>query len=203
MVCFDIKKVAIFIFAILVFISCGSNKKEVNKAEMAGAYIEGLNTSNYTQVVELFLDSVRFNEMDYVRTFSKEGYQDLFQWDSVFKPEYEMLEMKEENGELHLKVLKKCERILFLQNKPFITHEVMKFKEGAIHSIDIVEYVDFNDSLWAGNREKLVNWISEYHPELNGFIHDQTKVGALNFKKAIELYRNRNNVVPGQENINQ
>lgn len=200
MVCFNSNKVVLSVFAMYLLVACDFNKKEIDKEAIVKAYIDGLNTSNYDQVVGLFLDSVRFNEMDYRRTFSKQGYRDLFQWDSVFRPKYAILEIKGKDNELHLKVSKKCDRILFLQNKPFVTHEVMKIEEGKIQSIDVVEYLDFNDDLWVRNREQLVNWVSEHHPELDGFIYDQTKVGAQNFTKAMELYGNRNNVAAEQEN---
>ncbi|MCK0160790.1 hypothetical protein [Allomuricauda sp. F6463D] len=164
---------------------------EIDKVKIAENYIGALNVSDYNQVTGLFLDSIRFNEVNYIRTFTKEEYHSLFQWDSIFAPHYEILEIKEVSGDLHLKVSKECERIRFLQNRPFITKEIMKFKDGAIYSIDIVEYIGFNDSIWVRNREKLVSWIEENQPELNGFIYDQTKTGALKFQKAIELYEGR------------
>jgi len=198
---FNFKKIAVLIFCIAVAISCGQKRKKIDKAQIAEDYIDALNASDYNQVVGLFLDSIRFNEMDYKRTFTKKDYHSLFQWDSVFAPKYRILDLREDGDDLYLKVSKECDRILFLQDSPFITHEIMKIKQGAIQSIDIVEYVDFNDSLWAANRESLVSWIDEHHPELDGFIYDQTKQGALKFQKAMELYRNKKDSIPVQENI--
>ena len=198
---FNIKKITVLIFCIAMAISCGQKSKKIDKFQIAEDYIDALNASDYNQVVELFLDSIRFNEMDYIRTYTKEDYHSLFQWDSVFGPKYKILDLREDGDNLHLKVSKVCDRILFLQNSPFITHEIMKIKHGAIQRIDIAEYVDFNDSLWAANRENLVSWINEHHPELKGFIYDQTKEGALKFQKAMELYRNKKDSIPVQENI--
>ena len=198
---FNFKKIAVLILCIAVAISCGQKNRESDKIQIAEDYIDALNASDYNQVVGLFLDSIRFNEMDYIRTYAKEDYRTLFQWDSVFGPKYKILDLREDGENLHLKVSKECDRILFLQDSPFITHEIMKIKQGAIQSIDIVEYVDFNDSLWASNRENLVSWIDKNHPELNGFIYDQTKEGALKFQKAMELYRNKKDSMPVQENI--
>ena len=196
---FNIKKITVLIFCIAMAISCGQKSKEIDKVQIAEDYIDALNASDYNQVVGLFLDSIRFNEMDHVRTFTKEDYHSLFQWDSVFGPKYKILDLSEDGDNLHLKVSKVCNRILFLQNSPFITHEIMKIKQGAIQSIDIVEYVDFNDSLWAANRENLVSWINDHHPELNGFIYDQTKQGALNYLKAIEFYKNKGDSMTDKE----
>lgn len=191
----DIKKVTIFIFCAIAAISCGQKHRGIDKVKLAGNYYGALNASDYHQVTGLFLDSIRFNEMDHTRTYAKEDYRALFQWDSVFRPKYTILDVKEVDGDLHLRVSKEGRRIRFLQHRPFITKEVMKFKNGAIYSVDIVDYVDFNDSLWVRNRENLVSWIRENHPELDGFINDQTKTGALKFQKAMALYGNGNDPV--------
>lgn len=195
---FGFKKIAVLVCCILMAISCKQGKKEIDKLQIAENYISALNASDYNQVAGLFLDSIRFNEMDYKRTFFKEDYHTLFQWDSVFGPKYRIVDVREHANNLHLKVSKECDRILFLHEKPFVTNEIMKIKDGAIHSIDIVEYVDFNDSLWAAKRENLVSWIDKHYPELNGFIHDQTKEGAIKFQKAIDFYRNRKDSIPVQ-----
>lgn len=197
------KKVVALFFCLVVAVSCMHHNKEIDKAQIAENYISALNNSDYTKVAEMFLDSIRFNEMDYMRTFTKEGYRDLIQWDSVFHPTYQILDRKEMGDEIHLKVSKTCDRIMFLQGEPFISREVIKFKEGSIYSIDIVDYVDFNDSLWIANREDLVSWIGEHHPELNGFIYDQTKKGAINYLKAMELYRSSKDSIPEHSNLNK
>lgn len=197
------KKLIVLIFCLVVAVSCVQHNKAIDKAKIAEDYISALDNSDYNKVAEMFLDSIRFNEMEYIRTFTRESYRDLIQWDSVFQPTYKILEMKEVGDELHLKVSKTCDRIMFLQGEPFISREVIKFKEGVIYSVDVVEYVDFNDSLWSANRENLVLWIDEHHPELDGFLYDQTKEGALNYQKAMEFYRNREDSIPVQSKIEE
>ncbi|MCB0372268.1 MAG: hypothetical protein KDD31_04565 [Muricauda sp.] len=197
------KKVVTLIFCLVVAVSCIHRSEKIDKTKIAEDYISALDNSDYNKVADMFLDSIRFNEMEYIRTFTREGYRDLIQWDSVFQPSYKVLEMKEAGEELHLKVSKTCDRIMFLQGEPFISREVIKFKEGAIYSVDVVEYVDFNDSLWSANRENLVLWIDEHHPELNGFIYDQTKKGAVNYLKAMDLYRNRKDSILEHSNSNK
>lgn len=190
-----------FILAMMIFVSCKwKHHQEIDSIEISDDYIDALNASDYDKLVGLFVDSIRFNEMDYIRTFSREEYRSLFQWDSVFAPTYRILNVKKAGGELHLKVSKECERINFLHEKPFVTNEIMQIKDGGIYQIDVIEYVDFNDSLWVDKREKLVSWIEKNHPGLNGFIYDQTKEGAVKFRKAIAFYKNSRDFNNQQEN---
>ena len=199
MIEFSFKKIAVIAVCAVITMSCNQKHKEMDTVKIAENYVSALNTSDYKELVELFLDSIRFNEMDHVRAFSKEGYRSLFQWDSVFRPKYKILDINKSGDSLELKVSKACDRILFLQEEPFVSREIMKIKNGKIYSIDIVEYVDFKDSLWADRRENLVSWIAEHHPELDGFIYDQTKEGAVKFQKAIAFYRTRKNSIRVQE----
>ncbi|MCR9226494.1 MAG: hypothetical protein NXH90_03605 [Flavobacteriaceae bacterium] len=180
---------------------CGPAPKKEDKKALVREYYQAMSDSDYAKVVGFFQDSIRFNEMDYNRTFSKSAYRDLFEWDSVFHPTYRVLEIEEKGDELHVSVSKKCERINFLHEGAFYTNEIFKIKEGAIQQIDVVEYVDFKDSLWAAKRENLMSWIAEHHPELDGFIYDQTKEGAIKFKKAIDFFKNRRDAISVQENI--
>ena len=72
-----------------------------------------------------------------------------------------------------------------------MTDQVIRFDKDKITSIETTKYVIFNDSLFVANREKLLNWVDENHPELGGFINDQTKTGGMKYLKAIELYENK------------
>lgn len=183
-----------------IFWGCGPSSKNEDKKALVREYYQAMNDSDYAKVIGFFQDSIRFNEMSYKRTFSKSEYHQLFAWDSVFHPTYKILELEERGDELHLLVSKECERINFLHEGPFFTNEVFKIEEGAINQIDVVEYVDFNDSIWAVKRENLISWADKHHPELSGFIHDQTKEGAMKYKKAIDLFKNRKDSVSVKEN---
>ncbi|MCL6267244.1 hypothetical protein [Flagellimonas myxillae] len=179
---------AIALLAILIG-SCKEEQKEVGKVEMVKSYIDALNESNYNAVVSMFADSIRLNELVYKSTFSKEQYGNLFQWDSVFKPRYKILEIQLKEGVVEMRVSKQCKRIHFLNGEPIITREQVKFDANNIHSIDIVEYVVFNDSLWTKNRAELVSWTSNNHPELDNFLFDQSLEGGVKFKEAIDRYQ--------------
>lgn len=183
-------KVLILLCIAIIAISCDEKKSKVDKVQIVEDYIEALNKGNHGIVIRSFLDSVRLNEMDYKSVFSKEDYYILFQWDSTFAPKYQILDMAQKGEDIEMKVSKECTRILFLNEEPVITKELVKFKSNKIYSITITDYEVFNDGKWGGNRTGLVSWIKANHPELDGFLIDQSKQGALNYLKAIDLYQN-------------
>ncbi|WP_420602881.1 hypothetical protein [Flagellimonas sp.] len=183
-------KVFILLCIATIAISCHEKKSEVDKVQIIEDYIGALNEGDHGIVIESFSDSVRLNEMDYKSVFSKEDYYSLFQWDSTFVPKYQILDIEQKGEDVEIKVSKKCTRILFLNEEPIITKELVKFKRSKIYSITITDYEVFNDGKWSGNRANLVSWIKTHHPELDGFLIDQSKRGALNYLKAINLYQN-------------
>ena len=181
------------LFLLIMLCSCGSNQKETDKVEMVKTYVQALNDFDYPSIISLFYDSVRMKEIVYDMSYSKADYYHLFQWDSIFQPQYEILKIQEmTDGTIDLEISKKGPRILFLNEKPTVTHEVISFKNDKIHSVHIRDYLVFDDQTWEAKRQKLLDFIDQHHPELNGFIYDQTKQGALNYLKALELYRAAN-----------
>lgn len=176
-------------FLAVLLYSCQPSKKEVDKVQLVKDYIAALNAFDYPAIIDKFKDSIRLKERVYESTFSKEDYYVHFQWDSTLHPVYKILEIKEaEDGTVHMHVSKLEERIQFLNEEAIVTDEVVSFEDGKIHNIDIVNYVVFNEVEWINNRKRLVAWVNTNHPELNGFLHDQTREGALNYLKALEYY---------------
>ena len=127
-------------------------------------------------------------EYDYEYTFSKEAYVEWLKWDAVFEPTYKILEIGQENGAIKATTSKTDKRILFLNEEPIVTEQVLRFEKDKIISIETTKYVIFNDSLFVANRAQFLNWIDENHPELGAFINDQTEAGGITYLKAIELY---------------
>ena len=135
--------------------------------------------------------AIRESEYDYVETFSKKGYVEWLKWDSVFEPTYDILQIEQENKIIKAKISKIDDRISFLHEGPIVTNEVIRFNNNKIISVEKAKYVIFNEKIFLKNRERLLSWIDKNHPELNGFIHDQTEAGGIKYLKAIELYKNR------------
>ncbi|TNJ43595.1 hypothetical protein KFZ70_00445 [Tamlana fucoidanivorans] len=174
-------------------ISCKNSEKEIDKLEIAKKYYKILDKSDVTGIETLLTDSLltKETEYDYEQTFSKKEYVEWLKWDSVFEPTYKILEIGQENGTVKAKISKTDKRISFLHKEPIVTDQVIHFDKDKITSIETTKYVIFNDSVFVKNRDGLLNWIDKNHPELNGFIHDQTKTGGMKYLKAIELYENK------------
>lgn len=170
-------------------ICCKNPNNKVDKLAIAEEFYGILNTSDYAKLSSIVGDSILTKEIDYEKAFSIMDYTELLRWDSVFKPKYKILEIKEEDGKVKARVSKECQRILFLHGEPTVTNETIQFEDGKITSVEITDYVFFDDPKWDSNRTKLLNWIDENHPQLNGFLYDQTVTGALKYIRAIELYK--------------
>ncbi len=187
-------KIKVLLFFVTIgIIFCKNPEKEIDKLEIAKKYYEVLDKSNISGIETLLTDSLltKETEYDYEQTFSKNEYLEWLKWDSVFEPTYKILEIGQENGTVKAKISKTDKRISFLHKEPIVTDQVIRFDKGKIASIETTKYVIFNDSVFVKNRDGLLNWIDKNHPELNGFIYDQTKTGGMKYLKAIELYENK------------
>lgn len=177
----------------LLCLTCQEKPKadKIDKVKMAQAFYEAMSASDLDALSRLYEDSIRVGEGGEIRAIAFEDYRPWLAWDSVFHPEYEVKEILELDSSLVVKVSKICERVLFLNEEPLVTRELLNFRNGKIHSLVIQEYVDYDLDAWVARREELVSWVAEKHPELDGFIHDQTLQGGLNYLKAIDLFQNR------------
>ena len=184
------KIIALFFLLIIGIISCKNSENEFDKLEIAKQYYEILDKSNASGIEALLTDSLLTSETeyDYVQSFSQKEYIEWLKWDAVFEPTYKILEIGQENRTIRARISKTDKRITFLHEEPIVTDQVLRFEKDKITSIETTKYVIFNDSLFVANREKFLNWIDENHPELGGFIYDQTEAGGIKYLKAIELY---------------
>lgn len=172
------------------FISCRTSGEEIVKIKIAKKYFKVLDKSDFSEMSDWFADSLTTIEGEYKQTYSKTDYVEFLKWDSIFDPNYEILEIEQKNGIVIARILKMDKRISFLHEEPFITNQTIKFQNEKIISVE-TEYLDFKETTWEKNRNALLNWIDENHPELNGFIYDQTESGGMKYLKAIELYKNK------------
>ena len=184
------KNIVILLLLTIGFLSCKNSEKKIDRVEIAKQYFKTLDNSDYSKISDWFADSLTTIEGEYKQAYSKSDYLEFLKWDSVFDPNYEILEIGQNNGIVKAKISKLDKRISFLHEEPFITNQIIKFENDKVISVE-TEYVDFNEATWERNKNVLLSWIDENHPELNGFIYDQTESGGIKFLKAIELYKNK------------
>lgn len=178
-----------FLLAIIIIaLNACQHSVKTKKEQLARDYYKALDKSDFARIAELQFDSIRVKEGPFTSTYSVKDYTNWLQWDSVFQPTYEILDINTNGERVELTVSKVCKRIEFLNGGPMISEEVMQFKEGKIYEIAIKDFTSFNGERWNTEREKLVNWVKENHPELDGFINDQTLQGGLDYIKALNLY---------------
>src|SRR5690606_20489125 len=159
--------------------------------EIANLYYTMLDMSDHSGIETILADSLLTKETEsgYEQTFSLKEYIDWLEWDSVFDPTYEILELEQKDEIVLAKISKIDKRIMFLHGEPIVSNQILRFNNDQITSVETTKYVAFNDSTFVKNRDELVGWVNENHPELNGFLHDQTKPGGVKYLKAIELYK--------------
>jgi hypothetical protein len=188
-------KTAILLFLIITaLVCCKNSEKEIDTLEIANKYYRALDHSDTSAMANLLAKSLLTKETqyEYEQTFTKSEYLEWLKWDSVFDPTYEILEMEQEDEYVKASISKIDKRISFLHQQPIVTSQVIRFDQDKIVSVETTEYLVFNDATFVTNRDSLLSWIDEHHPELNGFINDQTAPGGRKYLKAIELYQNKN-----------
>lgn len=169
------------------YISCKNSENEIDKLEIVKQYYAVLNNSDYSGMSSWFADSLVTKEGGYEQVYSQSEYLEFLKWDSVFDPTYEILKIEQEGEMVKATISKSDKRILFLLEELFITNQIIRFQNDKILSVETT-YVNFDYPIWERNKNELLSWIDENHPELNGFIYDQTETGGLKYLKAIELY---------------
>ena len=183
------KAIIVLMLLTIESISCRNTAKEIDQLKIAKQYYKVLEDSDDTAITALLTDSLLTKESDYEQTFSQAAYVEWLQWDAVFEPTYKTLSIAQENGTVKAQISKIDKRILFLHERPIVTHQLIRFDKDKIISVETTDYVNFDATTFVKNREKLLRWIDENHPERGGFIYDQTEKGGLNYLKAIELYQ--------------
>ncbi|MGE5943308.1 MAG: hypothetical protein ACM31G_03105 [Flavobacteriales bacterium] len=105
-----------------------------------------------------------------------------------------MVSLENENEHLVATVSVNSLRYEFLKNNPLTCKHAFYFKSGKINKIKTLDCIDTDWEIWQKERDSLVNWVKFNHPELDGFIHDLSMQGAIDYLKAIELYEKNQSI---------
>ena len=180
-----------FILFSLVTLLAGCSNEKLSRAEVVTNYYNAFNASDFTQLVPLITDSITIVDGDYVMPFSQDSFYEHFKWDSVFQTTYNVIELEDQGNQIIATVASSSKRYEFLKNNPLTCRFKVSFDSVKITKIEALECPEADWNVWQKERDSLVNWVSANHSELDGFIHDLTPSGAMNYLKAIELYENR------------
>lgn len=185
-------KITTYVFlTAIILMSCENKQIQSKNIEITKQYFKVLNHAEPSKVMNWLANSLKITEEEYRQTYSKNEYSKVLQWDSVFTPNYRVLNIEEKDAIVNVKISKIDQRISFLHdNEPFVTNHQIKFHEGKIVEI-ATDYVNFNYAAWEKNKTELLSYINQNHPELNGFLNDLTKDGGIKFLKAITFYNNK------------
>lgn len=179
------------IILFLLIIGIGCSEKERTPSEQITAYYEGFNNGDYSQIKTTISDSLLSIEGDYMMPYSRESFNEKFKWDSIFKPVYKLVSIKNQGEQAITTVTMSSVKHEFLKNSPMTCRYKFHFKAGKIYKIENLECPDAKWEIWGQEVTSLVNWVKANHPELDGFINDLTMKGAQDYMKAIALYENR------------
>ena len=156
-----------------------------------GSYFTALNNSDFGTVKKLVADDFTMVDVDFTICSSAKQFYSVFQWDSVFSPDYRIKEIKTLQGELIVEADKTDDRVKLLHDKPLSSSFSVTFEEGKIKQIKVKGYNDFDFNKWQGRLKDITSWNKKHHTELSGFERDISLNGALNYKKALSYYANR------------
>lgn len=182
----------VLIGLIITMISCNSKKSTDSKDQIIKDYYSGCNSGNFNMISECISDSIMTTEMEYILTRNRNELYKQFQWDSVFQPKYNLIDLENDSNSYVATISKICKRIDFLQDTVITFTVKIDFKDDKIIKMQLTDYVLLDFIKWQQRTETLISWINQNYPELSGFNNDLTKSGAQKFLKAVDLYRDKN-----------
>ena len=180
-------KNTILILFLLCFLT-GCSERKLNHKETVSSYYHAFDSGNYHKIKALMNDSVTQINGDFVTPYNHESFYEFFKWDSIFKSSYEIVEIEEKNNDIIVTVAQENLRNEFLRNNPLVYMVKVSFNSDKISKLEDLDYIGVDWEAWNQNKDSLVSWIKNNHPDLDGFVNNMTLKGSKNYLKAIELY---------------
>ena len=181
------------ILLVLIFstILSGCNNNWLSNKELVETYYSARNKRNFSEIKHLVNDTITIISGDYVMPYNKQSFYEVFKWDSVFKSSYKIVDLVEENNQIIASVKLNSIKLEFLKNPTMTCDYKISFTSNKISKIKEINCENADWKIWQQERDSLVKWTKKHHPKLDGFIHDMTMNGAINYVKAIQLYQTK------------
>lgn len=178
----------LFATLLLMTLAAGCNSIDKSNLHMVENYFRCRNAGNFDRLKMFLSDTIVEIEATDTMRYSLADYYEKFKWDSVFAPNYKIIDKNTVGNQVDVTISAESIRFKFLGNNPMQSKHKFTFKNNKISQIITYDYIDVNWSVWQQNRDSLISWVSENHPELNGFAHKMTKKGGEQYKMLIDLY---------------
>jgi len=185
------KYIFLYLTICLVLVSCGETK--MSPTGIVEAYYEGFENGNFGQIRKVIGDSISIKSGDYVSSYSRNSFYNFFKWDSVLQTRKKLVELDTSGSEVITTISYSSARYQFLNNNNLTCSYKIIFKDEKISLLEELDCPNANWPAWEKQVNELVEWIKIHHPELDGFINDLTMQGGINYMKALQLYKNREN----------
>lgn len=163
----------------------------MTSSELVTEYYGAFNSSDFNRLNAIIADSITIVEGEYVMLYTKDSFYEQFKWDSIFQPTYRIVEIEEVNSHIIATVASSSKRYKFLKNDPLTCRFRISLNSNKITKLESLDCLSADWNTWQSERDSLVDWTRKNHPELDGFIHDQSMDGAIDYLNAIELYEKR------------
>ncbi len=180
----------LFVFALASTLNnlyAGSSKSK----EIITDFFMAANNADFETISTLISDDFVISEGNFIIANSKEKFREVFLWDSEFSPKTTVIDITEKDNAFEVILTKICKRIKFLHDSEIKIKVRVTIKNGMITRMETNDYLKFDLDKFQKRRGEFVRWVSANHPELSGFINDQTKEGAKKYLKAIDLYKKK------------
>jgi len=175
------------LFMLCIITAC--DNQQLTQKETVINYYNARDKANFNELKELISDSVTIISGDFIMPYDPDSFYEVFKWDSVFNPAYKVVDLIEKNNQILATVELSSIKNEFLKNNGMLCQYNISFDSGKISKIEELACENADWEAWQVGVNSLVNWTRQNHPELNGFINDMTMQGAMNYIKAIKLYK--------------
>jgi len=107
-----------FLILFPLYFLAGCNEQKLTHQETVTKYYQARNAVDYNQIKKYVNDSITITEGDYIMPYPQHTFYEVFKWDSIFQPSYEIAELKKKGNQIIASITLNSIRNEFLKNSP-------------------------------------------------------------------------------------